>query len=209
MNRVKDFVPEGRYSVKCPYSMVPEFIVIHNTANDASAENEISYMKNNNNSTSYHFAVDDVEVRQALPLDRNAWHAGDGANGKGNRKGIAIEICYSKSGGEKFLKAEENAAKLAAELLKAYGWGIDRLKKHQDFSGKYCPHKTLDLGWERFVQKVKGYMTEEVTTVEGVIQELLDKGILTAKDYWIARLKEDDNVFCLVRNCVNYMKGVK
>ena len=208
MNRVKDFVPESKYSLKCPYSMAPEFIVIHNTANDASAENEISFMKSNNNSTSYHFAVDDVEVRQVLPLDRNAWHAGDGANGKGNRKGIAIEICYSKSGEERFLKAEENAAMLAAELLKAYGWGIDRLKKHQDFSGKYCPHKTLDLGWDRFVQKVKGYMTEEVTTVEDVVQELADKGLLTAKDYWINKLKEDGNVFCLVKNCVNYIRDI-
>ena len=209
MNKVNDLISKDKYSLKCPYTMVPEFIVIHNTSNDASAKNEVAYMKSNNNSTSYHFAVDDVEGRQVLPLDRNGWHAGDGANGKGNRKGIAIEICYSKSGGERFLKAEENAAKLAAELLKAYGWGIDRLKKHQDFSGKYCPHRTLDLGWDRFVQKVKEYMTEEVTTVEGVVQELLDRGILTAKDYWLHKLKEDGNVFCLVRNCVNYIRDVK
>jgi len=51
---------------------------------------------------------------------RNAFHAGDGANGKGNRGGIAIEICYSKSGGDKFIKAEQRAAKFIAERLKAY-----------------------------------------------------------------------------------------
>lgn len=161
MDIVKDFVEERKYTVKCPYTMTPEFIVIHNTANDASAKNEIAYMKSNNNSTSYHFAVDDIEVRQGIPLDRNAWHASDGENGDGNRKGIAIEICYSKSGGAKFDKAEDTAAKLTAELLKERGWGIDRVKKHQDFSGKYCPHKTLDLGWDRFLNKVKGYMNEE------------------------------------------------
>ena len=73
-------------------------------------------MKSSSSAISYHFAVDDVEVRQAIPLNRNAWHAGDGESGKGNRKGIAIEICYSKSGGEKFLKAEENAAKFFAAI---------------------------------------------------------------------------------------------
>ena len=62
-------------------------------------------MISNNYQTSFHFAVDDKEVVQGLPLDRNGWHAGDG-NGKGNREGIAIEICYSLSGGERFLQAE-------------------------------------------------------------------------------------------------------
>lgn len=161
MNIVNDFLSESKYNLKCPYAMTPEFIVIHNTANDASAKNEIAYMKNNSKSTSFHFAVDDVEVRQAIPLYRNAWHAGDGENGNGNRCGIAIEICYSKSGGDKFTKAEENAAQLTAELLKEKGWGISRVKKHQDFSNKNCPHRTLELGWDRFLKKVEGYMEEK------------------------------------------------
>ncbi len=48
--------------------MTPEYITIHNTANDASAANEISYMTGNSESTSYHFAVDDKEVIQGIPL---------------------------------------------------------------------------------------------------------------------------------------------
>ena len=118
MNIVKNLVSESKYSVKCPYSMTPEFIVVHNTANDASAQNEVKYMISNNNQVSFHFAVDDKEIVQGLPLDRNAWACGDGANGKGNRKGIQIEICYSKSGGVRFENAEKNAAKFIAQLLK-------------------------------------------------------------------------------------------
>lgn len=79
--------------------MKAEYITIHNTANDASAANEISYMKNNSSSTSFHFAVDDKQVIQGIPTNRNAWHTGDGTNGTGNRKSIGVEICYSKSGG--------------------------------------------------------------------------------------------------------------
>ena len=160
MNIVKNLVSQSKYSVKCPYSMTPEFIVVHNTANDASAANEVKYMISNNNQVSFHFAVDDKEIVQGLPLDRNAWACGDGANGKGNRKGIQIEICYSKNGGIRFENAEKNAAKFIAQLLKERGWGVDKVKKHQDFSNKYCPHRTLDKGWASFVNMVKDYLNE-------------------------------------------------
>lgn len=135
--------------------MNPEHIVVHNTANDAPAANEIKYMQSNNNQTSFHFAVDDKEIIQGLPLDRNAWACGDGVNGEGNRKGIQVEICYSKSGGVRFENAEKNAAKLIAMLLKERNWDISRVKKHQDFSGKYCPHRTLQVGWASFINMVK------------------------------------------------------
>lgn len=160
MNIVKNLVSESKYSVKCPYAMTPEFIVVHNTANDASAANEVKYMISNNNQVSFHFAVDDKEVVQGLPTDRNAWHAGDGGSGRGNRYGIAVEICYSKSGGVRFENAEKNAAKFIAQLLKERGWGIDKVKKHQDFSNKYCPHRTLDKGWASFVNMIKDYLNE-------------------------------------------------
>ena len=160
MNIVKNLVSQSKYSVKCPYSMTPEFIVVHNTANDATAANEVKYMISNNNQVSFHFAVDDKEIVQGLPLDRNAWACGDGANGKGNRKGIQIEICYSKSGGVRFENAEKNAAKFIAQLLKERGWGVDKVKKHQDFSNKYCPHRTLDKGWASFVNMIKDYLNE-------------------------------------------------
>ena len=160
MNIVKNLVSQSKYSVKCPYSMTPEFVVVHNTANDATAQNEIKYMISNDNQVSFHFAVDDKEVVQGLPTDRNAWACGDGANGKGNRKGIQIEICSSKSGGVRFENAEKNAAKFIAQLLKERGWGIDKVKKHQDFSNKYCPHRTLDKGWASFVNMIKDYLNE-------------------------------------------------
>lgn len=149
---------KAKYPIKSPFEMVAEFIVIHNTDNDASAKNEIAYMQRNDNKVSFHIAVDDVEAIQGLPLDRSAYHAGDG-NGIGNRKGIAVEICYSLSGGERFLRAQENAAILTALMLIERGWDISHVKKHQDFSGKYCPKRTMDeLGWNNFLAKVKDYM---------------------------------------------------
>lgn len=137
----QQLIDKSRYSIKCPYTMAPIGICIHNTANDATAANEISYMTRNDNQVSYHIAIDDKEAIQAIPFDRNAWHAGDG-NGEGNRKYIGIEICYSKSGGERFVNAEKRAAAEVAALLKSFGWGVDRIKAHREFSGKNCPHRS-------------------------------------------------------------------
>ncbi|KAF1678620.1 N-acetylmuramoyl-L-alanine amidase [Bacillus sp. SKDU12] len=146
----KNLVSTSKYGLKCPNHMDAEYITIHNTYNDAPAANEVSYMIGNTNSTSFHFAVDDKEVRQGIPTDRNAWHTGDGTNGTGNRKSIGVEICYSKSGGAKYYAAEKLAIKFVAQLLKERGWGIDRVRKHQDWSGKYCPHRILSEGrWEQ------------------------------------------------------------
>ena len=155
MSLVKSLISSDKYGVKCPYKMTPKGICIHNTANDAPAKNEVSYMKSNNNEVSYHIAIDDLEAIQVIPFDRNAWHAGDGGSGQGNRNYIAVEICYSESGGDRFIQAEKRAAKEVAALLKQYGWTINNVKKHQDFSNKYCPHRTLDMGWQRFLNMIQ------------------------------------------------------
>lgn len=154
MDIIKNLVEPNKYGIKCPYAMTPTRIVVHNTANNATAKNEVAYMKRNNEQISFHYAVDDKRIVQGIPENRNAWHSGDGNNGKGNREGIAIEICYSKSGGTKFSKAEANAVELIVDILKRYGWGIDKVTKHQDYNGKYCPHRTLDLGWDRFIAMI-------------------------------------------------------
>lgn len=158
MEIIKNLVDKAKYGIKCPFAMTATRIVVHETANDASAQNEINYMRTNDKESSFHFAVDDKHVVQGIPLDRNAWHAGDG-NGKGNREGIAIEICYSKSGGERWRKSVDRAAQLVAEFLRERGWGINRVTKHQDYSGKNCPHRILsDYGWNNFLNLVSGYL---------------------------------------------------
>lgn len=159
----QQIVPESKYDIKCPYTMVAEYITIHNTANDTSAQNEVDYMTGNNNEVSFHYAVDDIQAIQAILTNRNAWHAGDGGSGKGNRASIGIEICYSEYGGDKYDKAEANAAELTAQLLQEYGFGIDRVKQHNFWSGKNCPHRIREEGtWDAFLAKVQSHMNGEV-----------------------------------------------
>ena len=164
-------VPESSVSYKkSGYWMNPTRIVIHNTANKATARNEVAYMHRSDSYTSYHYAVDDQEIIQALRLDQNGWHASDGEWGVGNREGIGFEICYSYDATDpndqyynsryrsKFEKAQKNAADLTAYLLHELGWGLDlsRVTKHADYCDKWCPHRTLnDYGWDYFLNLVK------------------------------------------------------
>ena len=146
MRVTTNLVPPNKYHIKCPHNMAPEYITIHNTANDASAMNEVAYMVRNDNAVSFHLAVDDTQAVQGVPFDRNAWHCGDGSTGTGNRKSIGIEICYSKSGGERFNKAVENAIELTAMLMWHYNIPASKIMYHQHWNGKYCPHRLLDYG---------------------------------------------------------------
>ena len=156
----QNMVSSSKYSIKCPYSMDPQYITIHNTANSASADAEVRYMISNNNQVSYHVCVDEREVIQAIPFNRNAWHAGDGGNGTGNRKSIGIEIARSTGDANLFAQAEQNCAEYVAKLLKERGWGIDRVKRHKDWSGKNCPHKTMEKGWQRFLNMIQAELNK-------------------------------------------------
>ena len=69
----QNLVPSSKYSIKCPYSMNPQYITIHNTANSASADAEVRYMINNNNQVSYHVCVDEREVIQAIPFKSSSF----------------------------------------------------------------------------------------------------------------------------------------
>ncbi|MGM9988371.1 MAG: N-acetylmuramoyl-L-alanine amidase family protein, partial [Bacillaceae bacterium] len=121
----QSLIASNRYYLKCPYGMQATYITVHETDNYAPAANEISYMKSNDNQISFHIAVDDEEAIQAIPFNRNAWAAGDGANGTGNRQSIHVEICYNKSGGSRYEQAKTNAMSVVAQLMKQFNIKIE------------------------------------------------------------------------------------
>lgn len=149
------WLPQHKYRQKAPYPMKPKGIIVHNTAGSASAIDERNTMVNANNTISYHVVIDEANIVEIIPFNRNAWHAGDGEYGFANRNLIGIEIARSTSDKALYLKAEDNAATYIANALKDYGWGVDKLYKHKQFSATACPHRTEELGWKRFIDKVQ------------------------------------------------------
>lgn len=200
---VESYITSTKYKIKCPYRMKPKGIVIHNTYNDASAQNEVNYMKNNNNKVSFHVAIDDKEVIIAIPFDRNSWSCGDGINGEGNRNYINIEICYSKSGGAKFKKAEENTVKYVAKLMKEYGFTINNIKRHRDFSGKNCPHRT---NWTNFLDRLKQEINQESSFLVKINCDVLNVRQKPTTDSKIVTKVKRNEVYTIVEKNGNWGK---
>jgi len=144
-------------------AMAAEYITIHNTGNaNSTALNERLWLTNpsNDRKASYHIVIDQNRAIECLPLTEVGWHAGDGGSGTGNRKSIGIEICESGN----YAQTLQNAARLVAELLKERGWGVDRLRRHYDWSSKICPRLMYDkgtwAGWTTFKNMVRNALQE-------------------------------------------------
>lgn len=147
------------------HAMTPRWITIHNTANTnrgAGALSHARYLRGAGKSkaVSYHYAVDDGAVVRIIPDTENAWHAGDGANGTGNRQSLAIEICENPE--SDLAKATDNAAMLTARLMRDWKIPIERVVQHHHWSGKDCPRrlrKGEPYGWQTFLGKVESFQS--------------------------------------------------
>ncbi|MFX3631837.1 MAG: N-acetylmuramoyl-L-alanine amidase [Candidatus Pristimantibacillus sp.] len=172
---IVDHIPRTTQSNRRPaLPMTATTITIHNTGNPSStAKNERSWLTNptNTRQASYHIVVDEYEAIECLPLKENAWHSGDGSGAKsGNRTSVGIEICESGD----YARTIDNAAELVAGMLLARGWGVDRLRRHWDWSRKICPRLMYDdgkwTGWEAFKKlvaiKLKGEVEPDMDKAE-------------------------------------------
>lgn len=157
---LKEFIPPGKKN-RPGDSINLTSITIHNTDNSNNGAGAKAHSKfvretgyyvlnGKKNWVSWHFSVDDSYIIQHLPLSELAYHAGSAANGSS----LAIEICMNSDGNQD--RANRNAAALAANLLSNFGWSVDKLKKHKDWTGKDCPSQLLTPSkWNSFKKLVQ------------------------------------------------------
>ena len=155
--------PGGRYSKAS--------ITIHSTGNSSSiARGERAWLDNaeNNRDASWHYVVGNGTVIQAIPEEEEAWHCGAT---EGNRHSISVEIC--ESGDRRAVL--ETAAAFVADLLEKYGWGVEKLKRHYDWTGKDCPRILINkkfvtggMNWSWFIKAVKDNMEGEMVEKSAV-----------------------------------------
>ena len=111
-------------------------------------------MVGNSSAVSFHVVIDEEYAVECIPFSRNAFHAGDGAQGFANRNLIGIEIARSaEESGDRFRRAEENAALYIAHVCVQYGWTSAQLHQHNWYSATECPHRTK-THWSDFLAKV-------------------------------------------------------
>lgn len=156
---IQALIPISHTLSRPQYSMIPEYITIHNTGDTGKDVLELSkYVTTQTGYKSWHFTVGKNKIYQHLPITESGWHSGDGQSGTGNRKSIGIEICEVDG-------AEELAIKFVAELLQVLNMNIDKVVPHKHWSGKICPRLILPH-WDIFIGDIKKEMNKVVLTVD-------------------------------------------
>jgi N-acetylmuramoyl-L-alanine amidase len=145
--------------------ITPEYLTIHSTGNpNSTASNERNWLTTpmNQRKAEFHIVIDENEAIECIPLNERARHAGDQ---EGNNKSISIEIVESGDREKTLLQA----IRLVAHIMNQKKWSIDKLKKHEDWSGKICPriliNPTENNGriyqtWDWFKNKVGDFLCE-------------------------------------------------
>lgn len=129
-------------------------ITIHETDNEhpgATAEMHRRYWDKGGEGrhiSSAHVVADSTESIQLIPIDEQAWHAGDAV---GNTTSIGIEICVNTRVG--YVVACRRAAKVAARVLHDRSMSVIdgvTLRKHGSWQGtthKRCPAHLNRADW--------------------------------------------------------------
>jgi len=159
---VERFIPKG-FRNRPGHPMVPRKACAHETGSfgvgaDAEAHAKYILSKNaQNRPVSWHGTNDDKKILFLhLPFSENGWHAGDGANGPGNRTTIGWERCVNIDGNRE--KSINNFI-WAMQYLKRTVPSLDKdfMRQHWDYSKKNCPQYLRDSGrWNEVVQRIYG-----------------------------------------------------
>ena len=164
---VVDLIPVGRRNRPAHLMQGPQAVTVHDTGNTAKGADALAHARYfsagaaDQVPVSYHITVDDKRAVQHIPLSENAWHAGDGASGPGNRTTWAVSIAQNSDGDR--AKAEDNAARIVAALLAEARLGIEGVKQHADWKPSTgCPAilRARPGGWQGFVAAAAGYLSE-------------------------------------------------
>lgn len=178
-------IPAGRGNRPGPWPAGNyEYVTIHETANAAAGANAAMHgryllgAEAAAKPVSWHYTVDDRQIIQHLPDTEHGWHAGDGRDGPGNTKSLGIEVCVNRGGN--LCLAYIHAAWLAAQKLLQRDLPLDRLKTHNWWSRKDCPHnlrldKSGPMGWDWFVDMVWRQMLAQDDTELADLRARLDK----------------------------------
>lgn len=151
-----------------------KYIVIHYTGSEGTAANNVSYFNNGNRGASAHYFVgQNGEVREYCdPAKWYAWHCGGSLESSHhplygkctNRNSIGIEICthYNGENWEFTAAAVSAAVELTKYLMARFNVPADRVCRHYDVTGKFCP-RTKGWGpvggsgeWDKFKARLGG-----------------------------------------------------
>ena len=201
-----------------------KYIVIHYTAgNGDTAKNNADYYASAKIEASAHYFVDEGNIiYQSVKDTDTAWSVGGTRVYKHkecrNANSINIELCSRNrngsgkpaSDGGWYFKPEtvNNALELTRFLMSKYNIPPENVIRHFDVWGKICPAPFVNSPgeWESFKRKLVKHM-EELTSVNDIVWELKQRGIISETDKWLKKLQSDTDAYWLARKTVKFLRG--
>lgn len=167
-----------------------EYIVVHYVGAQSTAKNNALYFYSENRNASANYFVDTTSIWQVVEDNYAAWHCGGGLQSKNggtfykkctNSNSIGVELChkFDKNGKAYFEEATlAKAVDLIKTLMQKYNIPIERVIRHYDVVGKYCPAPFVDNenAWKNF----KARLVETPHWAKVYYDEFINKGYISS-----------------------------
>ena len=183
-----------------------EYIVIHYTSNQGdTAKNNADYFAREKVGASAHYFCDKNEIWQSVKDSDTAWHCGAKTYRHPdcrNANSVGVEICMNDKKGNVRRGSIETAAELVRYLMQRYSVPVDRVLRHYDVTGKYCPGPMVDdpALWAAFKQSLTQteddsvrykYYDDMPDWAKPTVSKLVKKGYLKGEGGGVLNLTED------------------
>lgn len=156
-------------------ALAPTMLAVHSTANPGATAKNHRDLWSRGYDYAVHYVSDWHEAYHTVPDNRLCWQVGNG-----NSTCVGLEICEATNKTD-FDKGIEIAADVCAQILKAHGWGVDKMHPHQWFSQTYGGSDHTDpypyfaqwgYSWDKFKRLVQSKMTTNTAaTVANIKKE--------------------------------------
>lgn len=183
-----------------------EYIVIHYTSNQGdTAKNNADYFAREKVGASAHYFCDENEIWQSVKDMDTAWHCGAKTYRHPdcrNANSVGVEICMNDKKGNVRQGSIATAAELVRYLMQRYSVPVDRVIRHYDVTGKYCPGPMVDdpALWTAFQQSLTQteddsvrykYYDDMPDWAKPTVSKLVKKGYLKGEGGGVLNLTED------------------
>ena len=183
-----------------------EYIVVHYTSNQGdTAKNNADYFAREDVGASAHYFCDEHEIWQSVKDTDTAWHCGAKTYRHPdcrNANSIGVEICMNDKKGNVRQGSIDTAAELVRYLMQRYSVPVDRVIRHYDVTGKYCPGPMVDNPalWAAFKQSLTQteddsvrykYYDDMPDWAKPTVSKLVKKGYLKGEGGGVLNLTED------------------
>ena len=176
-----------------------DYIVMHHRAGNGDADSiHKQHLSQGYSGIGYHYYVrKNGQVFQGRPIDKVGAHC-KGYNDK------SVGVCFegnfeNEKPTKEQLKAGNNLVKYILNL-----YPQAKIVGHKDLMSTACPGNNFNIN-EILNYEVKSTF-KELISVNDIVWELANRGILSDKNLWLQKLKDDENAYWLARKCVNYIR---